>query len=157
MPLWLKYAAFLLLALTLAASPACASGGEKKAPAHPAGEGAPKARESGGMGGSKVYISIGPIILPIITDEGPQQIVTMVVSLQVKDTNDSDAVRQQLPRLIDAYMRALYGKLNKDNMHNGTIVDIDFVKLRVTKATEEIMGKGIVEEVLIQAVAQRQV
>lgn len=130
-------------------------GGKKTA--HPAGEGAPKASESGGLGGSKVFVSIGPIILPIITDDGPQQIMTMIVSLQVNDTNDSDKVREQLPRLVDAYMRALYGKIDTGNMHRGVIVDIDFVKRKVAKATEEIMGKGIVEDVLIQAVSQRQV
>ncbi|MBP7252309.1 MAG: hypothetical protein KBA75_02350 [Alphaproteobacteria bacterium] len=168
-----KHFALLLLAATLwAAAPACAeehgspppSDGHakkpessKKAATHPAGEGAPKASESGGLGGSKVYVSIGPIILPIITDEGPQQIMTMIVSLQVDDTSASDKVREQLPRLVDAYMRALYGKLDTGNMHHGVIVDIDFIKRKVAKATEEIMGKGIVEDVLIQAVSQRQV
>jgi flagellar basal body-associated protein FliL len=129
----------------------------KKSTAHPAGEGAPKASESGGLGGSKVYVTIGPIILPIINDDGPQQIVTMIVSLQVKDTNDSDLVREQLPRLIDGFMRALYGKLDANTMHHGTVVDIDFVKRKVTRAATEIMGKGIVEDVLILGVSQRQV
>lgn len=129
----------------------------KKSTAHPAGEGAPKASESGGLGGSKVYVTIGPIILPIINDDGPQQIVTMIVSLQVKDTNDSDSVREQLPRLIDAFMRALYGKLDATTMHHGTVVDIDFVKRKVTRAAIEIMGKGIIEDVLILGVSQRQV
>lgn len=147
----------VLLLLFAGASPVLASGGEKKAPTRSPSEGTPKAKESGGLGGQKVYVSIGPIILPIITDEGPQQIVTMVVSLQVKDTNASDKVREQFPRLVDAYMRALYGKLDGKAMHNGTIVNVDFVKARVTKATEEIMGQGIVEDVLIQAIAQRQV
>jgi flagellar protein FliL len=174
MAIGLKRVALLLLAVTLwAVAPAYAqeeaeesSSSEakpkkkpdsKKKATHPAGEGAPKASESGGLGGSKVYVSIGPIILPIITDEGPQQIMTMIVSLQVDDTGASDKVREQLPRLVDAYMRALYGKLDKGNMHHGVIVDIDFIKRKVAKATEEIMGKGIVEDVLIQAVSQRQV
>ena len=146
-----------VLFLLLISSVAMAAGGEKKQATHPAGEGAPKASESGGLGGSKVYVSIGPIILPVITDDGPQQIVTMIVSLQVNDTNDSDKVRQQLPRLIDSYMRALYGKLDSNSMRNGVVLDVDFVKRKVTKATEEIMGKGVVEDVLIQAISQRQV
>lgn len=146
-----------VLFFLLFSSVAMASDGEKKQATHPAGEGAPKASESGGLGGSKVYVSIGPIILPVITDDGPQQIVTMIVSLQVNDTNDSDKVRQQLPRLIDSYMRALYGKLDSNSMRNGVVIDVDFVKRKVTKATEEIMGKGVVEDVLIQAISQRQV
>lgn len=153
-PLIIRTAVLLLF---LMSSAAMAAGGEKKKATHPAGEGAPKASESGGLGGSKVYVSIGPIILPVITDDGPQQIVTMIVSLQVNDTGDSDKVRQQLPRLIDSYMRALYGKLDSNNMHNGVVVDVDFVKRKVTKATEEIMGTGLVEDVLIQAISQRQV
>lgn len=153
-PLVIRTAVLFLL---LMSSAAMAAGGEKKKATHPAGEGAPKASESGGLGGSKVYVSIGPIILPVITDDGPQQIVTMIVSLQVNDTGDSDKVRQQLPRLIDSYMRALYGKLDSNTMHNGVVVDVDFVKRKVTKATEEIMGTGLVEDVLIQAISQRQV
>lgn len=161
------FAVMLLAAMVWAVVPAHAEEGEgghakkaegsKKPTARSASEGAPKASESGGLSGSKVYVSIGPIILPVITDEGPQQIITMIVSLQVNDTSDSDKVREQLPRLIDAYMRALYGKLDATTMHHGRVVDIDFVKRKVAKATEEIMGKGIVEDVLIQAVSQRQV
>ncbi len=130
---------------------------EKKQATHPANEGAPKASETSILGGEKVYVNIGPIILPVITNAGPQQIVTMIVSLEVKDTYDSDKVREKLPRLIDAYMRALYGRLDGSTMHHGTIVNIDFVKQRVKQATLEIMGPDIVEDVLIQAVAQRQV
>lgn len=153
-PMLIRIAVLFLL---LFSSVAMAAGGEKKKATHPAGEGAPKASESGGLGGSKVYVSIGPIILPIINDDGTQQIVTMIVSLQVNDTSDSDKVRQQLPRLIDSYMRALYGKLDSSTMHGGVLIDVDFVKRKVAKATEEIMGKGLVEDVLIQAISQRQV
>jgi flagellar basal body-associated protein FliL len=128
----------------------------KKATASPT-EGAPKASETGGSGGQKVYVSIGPIILPIITNEGPQQIVTMIVSLQVANTDASDRVRQQFPRLVDAYMRALYGKLDQTTLRNGSIIDIDYVKRKVSAATKEIMRDNTVEDVLIQAVAQRQV
>ncbi len=159
---FLKTLAIILVAVSvvLAGSAMAAEhgGGGKKAPtSRSASEGAPKASESGGLGGSKVYVSIGPIILPVITDEGPQQIVTMIVSLQVNDTNDSDTVRQQLPRLIDAYMRALYGRLDASTLLHGTVVDVDFVKRKVAKATEEILGPGLVEDVLIQAISQRQV
>ncbi|MGB4101326.1 MAG: hypothetical protein WBK91_05420 [Alphaproteobacteria bacterium] len=128
---------------------------EKKPVTHPPNEGAPKARETDG--GDKVYVSIGPIILPVVTDDGPQQIITMIVSLQVEDIEGSDKVRQQLPRLVDAYMRALYGRLDRNTMHHGRIVNIDFIKRMVGRATDEILGKGIVEDVLIQAIAQRPV
>lgn len=129
---------------------------EKKAVAHPPNEGAPKARETEGVG-DKIYVSIGPIILPVVTSDGPQQIITMIVSLQVENIDASDKVRQQLPRLIDAYMRALYGRLDKNTMHHGRIVNVDFIKRMVGRATDEILGKGIVEDVLIQAIAQRPV
>ncbi|MEJ0063820.1 MAG: hypothetical protein WDO70_11675 [Alphaproteobacteria bacterium] len=148
---WIAACALVLLL----AQPAFAA--EKKKTVAKPGEGAPKSSETGGLGGQKVYVSIGPIILPVVTDAGPQQIITMIVSLQVKDTNVSDDVRERLPRLVDAYMRALYGKLDGKNMQHGTIVNIDFIKRQVTAATDEIMGKGVVEDVLIQAVAQRQV
>lgn len=160
---WLRILGCCVLALSIAAVPAYAEEGEapkkkaeKKVLTHPPNEGAPKARETAGVG-DKVYVSIGPIILPVITSEGPQQIITMIVSLQVSDTDVSDKVREKLPRLVDAYMRSLYGRLDNNTMNHGHIVNIDFVKRQVTRATDEIMGKGVVEDVLIQAVAQRPV
>lgn len=150
---FMALAAFML---AVAVPPAMAAGGKKPMSTNIT-EGTPKANESGGLSGSKVFVSIGPIILPVITDDGPQQIITMIVSLQVKNTNDSDKVRKQFPRLVDAYMRALYGRLDKRTMHHGTIVNVDFVKSRVARATSEILGAGLVEDVLIQAVSQRQV
>lgn len=120
-----------------------------------------KSEEKSGHGGLKlnpdqVYVNIGPIILPVITEEGPQQIVTMLVSLEVKDLSTSDKVREKLPRLVDAYMGALYGRLNSKTMIEGKIVDVAFVKSRLMKATERVLGPGMVQDVLIQAVAQRQ-
>lgn len=165
MKLWLRILGCCVLLLCVAAVPAYAEEhaapkkkSDKKpvAAAHPPNEGAPKARETEGVG-DKVYVSIGPIILPVITSEGPQQIITMIVSLQVEDTDASDKVRQQLPRLIDAYMRALYGRLDNNTMHHNRIVNVDFIKRMVARATDEILGKGVVEEVLIQAIAQRPV
>ncbi|MBI1272571.1 MAG: hypothetical protein GC131_00595 [Alphaproteobacteria bacterium] len=117
-------------------------------------------KKSGGVGGllnsGPTYINVGPLLFPVITDEGPKQIVSMIVAIQVKDLATSDKVREKLPRLIDAFTRSIYGHLDASKLH-GEMVDLDFVKDRIIKAAEEIMGRGIIDDVLIQAVAQRPV
>lgn len=108
-----------------------------------------------GNNNQAIYVNAGPLILPIILDDGAQSILSVLISLQVKDYDASDKVRAVLPKLMDGYMRALYGKFTADNLSQGKLVNVDFIKQKIARVTTVIMGEGVVDDVLIQAVAQR--
>jgi len=139
-------------------------------PAKPKSGDAPKAEEggdaakkkrdggedvSGGrFAGDPVYVHLTPMVMPIITDDGVEQIVTLIIDVEVKDFDVADNMHTNMPKIRDALMRALYGGLGKGTMRKGKMVDINRIKAKATTALNELMGDGI-REVLIQGVAQR--
>src|SRR5262245_10987007 len=103
----LRFMAVFAAALLLAApAPAFASG--KKSGA---GHGGGNSELSAGQDEAR-YITMTPMILPIMNDGGIEEVVSVVVALEVKDQDLMDKVNRQVPKLKDAYMRALYGKLD---------------------------------------------
>lgn len=131
-------------------------GGEKKAESE---EGDNKKGEVGVTGGrfagDPVYVHLQPIILPIITDRGAEQIVTMIIDLQTATFELATEMHTNMPRLKDAILQALYGGLGDGSMRNANMLDLEKVKFHIKKTLNQVFGEGAVLEVLMQAIAQR--
>jgi flagellar basal body-associated protein FliL len=111
---------------------------------------------SGGhFAGDPVYVHLAPMILPVITDTGAEQIVTLQIAIEVKDFDAADSVHTNMPRVMDALMRVLYGGLGNGNLRNGQLVDVDKIKTSATSAVGEVIGADNIRNVLIEAIAQR--
>jgi flagellar basal body-associated protein FliL len=122
-------------------------GGEsKKAPADVSG---------GRFAGDPVYVHLSPMILPIITDNGAEQIVTLQITIQVTDFDAADTVHSNMPKVMDALMRALYGGLGNGDLREGQLVDVSKVKSKAITALGQAIGASNIRDVLIEAVAQR--
>src|ERR1700722_9960523 len=73
--------------------PAADAKKDKDSGAAPKGEGgedsgkkkAPTDVTGGHFAGDPVYVHLSPIVLPILGDTGPEQLVTVVIAIQVKD------------------------------------------------------------------------
>ncbi|MDE1151115.1 MAG: hypothetical protein PW788_01140 [Micavibrio sp.] len=117
--------------------------------------------EGGGEGGKALaikpdfeYFEMKPIILPIITDKGLTQQVSLVISLELP-YGTRDDIKPLEPKLADAYIGNLYGALGSGGvMMKGNIIDVVAVKDRLTKETTRILGEGKVHQVLLQVVQQ---
>lgn len=96
-------------------------------------------------------ISISPFTIPLF--QGEQISGSIQVQFQLEVTKGlEDGVNSKLIRLEDAYLRDLYAFLprllrNKENL------DVIALKRRIMRITEKIVGPDIVEDVLIQSVA----
>jgi flagellar FliL protein len=143
-------------------------------PAHAAeGEAAPKekpAKSEGGDEGEKkkgaadvsggrfagdpVYVHITPMIMPVITDQGVEQLVTVIIDVEVKDFDTADMMHTKMPKIKDALMGALYGGLGQGTLRDGKIADVKKIKAKATAALTDVVGDGI-KEVLIQGISQR--
>ncbi len=111
---------------------------------------------SSGHGSSDVeFVELDPLILPILDKTGVSQTVSIVVALEVKDSNSADIVRKMTPRLKDAYIQELYGILNHVAARNGGAIKINILKKRLNKMTVKVLGKDVVQDVLLQVVQQR--
>jgi flagellar basal body-associated protein FliL len=143
-------AVFLAIVMvTLLSVPAFAS-----APAEKKEE---KKTEEGGLfsNSQTFFVRMDPMVLPVINDRGIQEIISILIALEVKDQRDIERVNGMTTKLNDAYMRNLYGKLDKRTYRNGKFLDVNKLKTQLTSITEEVVGKGLVQNVLIQGVTQR--
>lgn len=109
--------------------------------------------------GPPAFVQVGPLILPIVGETRIEQTVIVVVSVELADDPTKEAVRIYVPRLADAYLRALYGSVGRSDIIEGQLVSIPAVKAKLTAAThavlDPIVGKEMVNDVHIQNVTQR--
>jgi len=126
-----------------------ASAEVKKEPEH--------AKKGHGEGESEKseYVTLDPLILPIIDKDGISQTVSIVISVEVSDKDKAEAVTDMVPRLKDAYIQEMYGVLNKQAALQGGVVQVGMIKERLNQITQRVMGEGVVNDVLLQVVQQR--
>lgn len=139
-----------------------AHGGEEKKSASSEGEEKKeegkkndKSITGGRFDGDPIYVHLQPFILPVVTEKGAEQIVTLMVDLRVKDGKSANNVQDNMPRVKDAMMQELYGGLGSGSLRNGALIDIAGVRRKIHQAVSRVLGEGSIEEVLIQAIAQR--
>ncbi len=115
-----------------------------------------EAKKGDGHGDAKIaYVELEALILPIIDQKGVTQTVSMVVTIEVADPAAVAKVTEMGPRLKDAYIQEMYGALNKNDALVGGVVQVGPIKERLTAISHKVMGDGVVQDVLLQAVQQR--
>lgn len=102
-----------------------------------------------------VYVRFNPLQLPVIGDEGIEQVIDILVALEVPNQAAADRVIAMAPRLNDAILQELYGVLHTSRVMRNGIVNVSAIKLRIVAVAKEIMGEESVNDALVQGVAQR--
>jgi len=109
-------------------------------------------------GAAKIsYITMDPIILPIIDRNGISQTISLVVSIQVDDPANAAEVKDNLPKLADAYLSDMYGTLSKKASMEGGVIKVSMLKARLVAVSQKVMGKDKINDVLLQVLQQRPV
>lgn len=111
--------------------------------------------KKGEHGGGSQFVELEPLILPIVDNEGVNQVVSLVVSLEVGSAEDAAQVEHMAPKLKDAYIQDMYGVLNRYAALKGGVVQVAEIKKRLNKISNDIMGEDVVHDVLLQVVQQR--
>ncbi len=139
--LFILFALILVVANMGMASPALANGKAKPV-------------DSGADPNRPQYVKISPLILPLIGDNGVEQIISLIVAIEVPNKEAGDKIIEVSPRLNDAFMADLYGSLDRrENMKNG-LLDVTHIKERLTKVSTRVLGADKFKEILVQAVTQ---
>lgn len=116
---------------------------------------AEKAEDPGAPKPEFEYMELKPLILPIITDRGLTQQVSLLVSLELP-YGKLQEVEPFSPRLADAYLQDLYGHLGSGGaLIQGTVLDVPAIKQRLASVTVRIIGEERFHDVLLQVVQQR--
>jgi flagellar basal body-associated protein FliL len=95
------------------------------------------------------------MVMPIISDAGVEQLVTIVLDIEVKDFDAADNLHSNMPKVMDALMQGLYGGLGQGSLRKGKLVDVAKVKTKATAALRKALGEDSIKNVLVQGVAQR--
>lgn len=125
-----------------------------------ASEKAEKKEESAKAEGGEAavsFVQMSPLVLPILDKNGVSQIISLVISIEVKDEVLAKEVERLTPRLKDAYIQDMYGVLTKQAAMTGGVVQVGYIKNRLNQVTAKVMGKNRVNDVLLQVVQQRPV
>lgn len=112
-----------------------------------------KKGKDGGYGA--IFVELDPLILPIVDNDGVNQVVSMVIALEVKDSAAEITVKGMKPKLKDAYIQDMYGVLNRHAALKGGVVQVNKIKKRLNKITNHVLGEDVVKDVLLQVVQQR--
>lgn len=101
------------------------------------------------------YLELKTLTLPVITDRGITQQVSMIVSLELP-YGEKAGVEAMTPRLADAFLQDLYGAFSANHdLMAGNVINVQAVKNRLTAVTTRVLGPEKVHDVLLQVVHQR--
>lgn len=155
----LRLAVIGLLCLMAHPMAAHASGGGGGDGGHKSSGGDGESEKKGGgkeaQAGDLLYVRLEPMVLPVITDNGAQQLITLLIQLQVKDFAAQERLQMRMPQLTDAIFTALYGGLGQGSLRQGHLVNIAKVKRRIIEAVDKAIAPNLIDEVLIGGVGQR--
>lgn len=123
-----------------------ADSAKKKAPADISG---------GHFAGDPVFVHLSPIVLPILGDTGPEQLVTVTIAIQVKDFDTADDMTTNMPKVMDALIQVLYGGLSNGSLRDGRLVNPGKIKNQAMLAIQNLEGAENIKDVLIVNMSQR--
>jgi len=101
------------------------------------------------------FVELEPLILPIVGDDGVSQTVSLVVVLEVMDTAAVHHVEEMTPKIKDAFIQDLYGTLSRHAALKGGVIQVGYLKQRLNKISQKVLGEDQVHDVLLQVVQQR--
>ena len=95
------------------------------------------------------YVSLGSVVAPIFLDGGAAGSLIVVIVLELTKGSLDDDVRDQMAAIKDALLMVLYGASERLVTY-GVEPDIIDLKVRFRAASENVLGEGVVRDLLIQ-------
>lgn len=100
------------------------------------------------------FVRLAPMVVPAIGENRVEQFVTVVVTVEVL-LDKQPMAQANTTRLTDAFLTALYGAIADKSVMKGSLINIPAVKNKLVEAGNKVLGTGVVQNVLVQAVTQR--
>lgn len=100
------------------------------------------------------FVRLHPLVIPMIGPNKVEQFVSIVVTLEVV-AEKAPVVQAHQPKMVDAFFTTLYGAIDDKSVMTGNLVNIPAVKEKLGEAAAKVVGAGVVQNVLVQVVTQR--
>lgn len=103
------------------------------------------------LGKQPEFVEVSPLLIPVF--EGDKVVTTVQIQVTLETTNEDNKVevKRLMPRLNDAFLRALY-TLVPQLMKKGGRMDVDVIKRRLQSVGTKVAGEGVISNVLIQSI-----
>jgi flagellar basal body-associated protein FliL len=101
------------------------------------------------------FVSLRPMSLPVIDNQGVNKIVTFKVVLEAKDAEAKTAIETNLNRLSDRFVQRLFAAVDRNILLRNGDVHLPQLKYEMTEASSAVLGKGVVKDILVQGVSLR--
>lgn len=102
-----------------------------------------------------ILIDLEPIQVPLIRDNDVDRFLIMHILVEVLPGDNADLVNKNILRIIDAFITYVHA-LNALDIKPG-VNDRAFLKQRLIVKAEEIVGKGVIVDLLFINIFERQI
>ncbi len=105
-------------------------------------------------GGGPIFVKVKPVTVAVLNDGGLAGKVSAVFVLQAHDAQAEADIGTARLQLRNAYLQAMH-RMAEEEARTGRLISLKKVKARLLRATDKVLGKGAVDEVLIQTLVRR--
>jgi len=124
-------------------------------PAFAAGEGGTEGAPAPAMLGP-TFVKLPLFNIPVIEGDKVTRKVTVGVALELVDGVKPDSIDEKRPVVVDAFFRDLYTMFGQRSQIPRIAVE-GSIKQRLARTAEQVLGPGIVREVLVLQLLERPV
>lgn len=100
-----------------------------------------------------VFMTLEPFLIPVIRDGKVVRNLYIGLRLDVAPDRAQQA-QQSIPRLHDAFMRTLF-EVVPELLEERSTVDVEKMKWRLQTVADEVVGPGVIQDVMVQALFDR--
>lgn len=99
------------------------------------------------------YVRMAPLNITVVKEGRPRYQMLYEIALELPNPENKDRAYALMPKLQDAFMRDLY---QDPDGGDGAIdpADLDRLKKRLLKSSDQVLGAGLVSQVLIVRAAR---
>lgn len=101
-------------------------------------------------------LRIKPLMLPVVNARGVvERYNQLEVSLELREASQLAAAQALQPRVADAILSELYKAVEAGQIVRGAVVNTTGVRKRLADACDAILGKGVVDRVLLTPISRQ--
>lgn len=101
-----------------------------------------------------MFVQIEQFVVPIIKKNGKTGVIALSIVAEVDSVEADEEVRAYMPRLKDAYIRALYGDVIAKQLTKNGVLDMMLLKDRLVKTSNYVLKTAVVKDILLDKMAQ---
>ena len=101
-----------------------------------------------------LFVTLDPLVLPVIRNGHVVEHITLGLQLEVLGLDSEIRLRDNLPKLRDAFVTELYGLMGLRYVQEKR-GQLPLVKERLQLVSDRVLGPGVVRNVLINGIDNR--